>query len=368
MSNQPREGVSMEKQRRRIPGEDAWLDELEETIQYGQGASRRDKMRTILRAYRANLLTNAAPPVGMDGLREMVKDWQDQVDLRQNTIAKKNMFQSGVTQGLKMAITDVREQLESALASTAEGAPPTFDDVIEWLRKQGAVYGVESVSGDGIAGMIIDHFNTRTVYRATQATPAVAGDPPFDALKATPSAFEPLGKERLNRLAKQAGAAVPHHKWPTTRNKAETEMILAQSGAVEPQITVTTGATAGVAPPSWTETQWAKAVEPMAEMVAGQAFLDGEQVGAPELDAVSAARKLQAEWETNEEEIQRFADALTAYADARVYKICDRLEKVAEQCEAGGHGSRGRMLRALSDEFAVNYLTTPRRADQQGEG
>ena len=40
----------------KTPGEDAWLEELEQTIQYGQGASRRDKMRTILRAYRANLL------------------------------------------------------------------------------------------------------------------------------------------------------------------------------------------------------------------------------------------------------------------------------------------------------------------------
>jgi len=46
-------------------GEDAWLDELDETFQYGRGkAWRRDKMRTILRAYRANLLSQptAQPP------------------------------------------------------------------------------------------------------------------------------------------------------------------------------------------------------------------------------------------------------------------------------------------------------------------
>jgi hypothetical protein len=43
--------------------------------------------------------------------------------------------------------------------------------------------------------------------------------------------------------------------------------------------------------------------------------------------------------------------------NAPIIAICDRLEKVAEQCEAGGHSSRGKMLRALADEFAVNYLT-----------
>jgi hypothetical protein len=46
------------KQGEATPGEDAWLDELEETIQYGVSRERRrNAMRTILRAYRANLLT-----------------------------------------------------------------------------------------------------------------------------------------------------------------------------------------------------------------------------------------------------------------------------------------------------------------------
>jgi hypothetical protein len=39
------------------------------------------------------------------------------------------------------------------------------------------------------------------------------------------------------------------------------------------------------------------------------------------------------------------------YADTTMKRVVDRLEKVASQCEAGGHTSRGKMLRALAAEF-----------------
>jgi hypothetical protein len=60
------------------------------------------------------------------------------------------------------------------------------------------------------------------------------------------------------------------------------------------------------------------------------------------------------------EEAHRLANSALASetpASSTVHAICDRLEKVASQCEAAGHSSRGKMLRALADEFAVNYLT-----------
>ena len=42
---------------KRTPGEDAWLDEIEHAVVGGSLMTNRDKLRTILRAYRANLLT-----------------------------------------------------------------------------------------------------------------------------------------------------------------------------------------------------------------------------------------------------------------------------------------------------------------------
>jgi hypothetical protein len=36
--------------------------------------------------------------------------------------------------------------------------------------------------------------------------------------------------------------------------------------------------------------------------------------------------------------------------------VVSKLNKVADQCEAGGHKSRARMFRALAKEFEVTYL------------
>jgi hypothetical protein len=49
------------KRETRTPGEDAWLDEMQTVTETaGTMSEERDKLRTILRAYRANLLTQAA--------------------------------------------------------------------------------------------------------------------------------------------------------------------------------------------------------------------------------------------------------------------------------------------------------------------